>query len=264
MAETLDIVTWNVNSLRARLDGVCAWVKKHQPDVLCLQETKCADPQFPKRELEELGYHVAFAGQPNGLNGVAMLAREPLEHVLLELPGNADDEHRRLVAAKVGGVFVIGVYVPNGKSVGSDDFFYKLDWLSRLQAYLVDQRSPTEPLVLMGDFNIAPDDRDVPEGWEGGLHCTVHERRSLGYLEGWGLQDAQRIISDDPALYTWFDYRHTFKEFRSDTGMRIDLAYVTKPMAERLVAVEIDLAERASSASEKPSDHAPVTVRFRG
>lgn len=259
--KTWDVATWNVNSLLARLDRVKAWIAEHQPAVLCLQETKCTDAKFPLAEFEALGYHAVFSGQANGLNGVALLARDEPEDVLLELPGPGGDDHRRFVGARVNGVFVIGVYVPNGKSLGSDDYFYKLDWLSRLQSYLVEQRRPDESLVLMGDFNIAPDERDVPAAWEGGgLHCSKHERSALSYLAKWGLADAQRLLSEEAGLYTWFDYRSTFKEFTAEVGLRIDLVYLTAPMQERLVAVEIDLKERAG---EQPSDHAPVLTRFK-
>ncbi len=257
---TWDVATWNVNSLLARLERVKAWISDHQPAVLCLQETKCTDAKFPVAEFEALGYYAVFAGQLNGLNGVALLAREKPQDVLLELPGPGDDDQRRLVAARVGDVFVIGVYVPNGKSLGSDDYFYKLDWLSRLQAYLVEHRKADENLVLVGDFNIAPDGRDVPSTWEGGLHCSKHERSALSYLTNWGLKEALRILHDEPGLYTWFDYRSTFKVFSADVGLRIDLVYVTPPMAERLVAIDIDLVERAG---EQPSDHAPVVTRFK-
>jgi exodeoxyribonuclease-3 len=261
--EPWSIVTWNVNSLRARLGRVEAWVRAHQPDVLCLQETKCADTAFPQGELEGLGYHVAYAGQENGLNGVAILSREPLADVLTELPGHQDDPQRRFISARVGGVRVICVYVPNGQSLGSDAFFYKLDWLSRLVAHLRSAHDPAERLVLLGDFNIAPDDRDLhdPSAWEGGTHVSPHERRSLGFIQAWGLIDAQRHLSDAPGLYTFFDYRATYKEFSAEEGMRIDLVLVTAPLVEHLRAVEVDLVERAG---EKPSDHAPVVARFAG
>lgn len=256
------IATWNVNSLRSRLDRVVAWTQRHAPDVLCVQETKCTDAQFPRAELEALGYHVVCAGEPSGRNGVATLARAPLEDVERVLPGRDDDEQRRFLATTVSGVRVLNVYVPNGQAVASDAFFYKLDWLSRLQAYLVERCDPAQPLVLLGDFNIAPDDRDAsnPEARRNTLHCTDHERRALGYLERWGLKDTLRELTDTPGHYTWFDYRDTLHRLRKDRGLRIDLIYATAPMIARLEDVTIDVEERAG---ERPSDHAPVVATFR-
>jgi len=253
------IATWNVNSLRARLERVTAWLERQRPDVLCLQETKCPDEQFPSAAFEALGYEVAFAGEPGGLNGVATLSRCPLGPVRSELPGRADDAQRRFLAARCGELEVINVYVPNGQALGSDAFFYKLDWLSRLQAYLVGEREPTCPLVLLGDFNIAPDGRDVGVGEdsEGALHCSPHERRALGYLEAWGLRDALRVRTDQAGIYSWFDYRETTRRFDPGRGLRIDLIYVTAPLVPRVADVAVDLEERAG---ERPSDHAPVLL----
>lgn len=256
------IVTWNVNSLRMRLERVRAWLAKHDPDVVCLQETKCKDADFPRAELEACGYQVVFSGQENGLNGVAILAKSAPSEVLDTLPGREDDDHRRFLSAQVDGVRVIDVYVPNGQSLGSDAFFYKLDWLGRLQAHLRGQHDPSEPLVLLGDFNITPDDRDVwdPQTWKDSIHCSPHERRALTYLQGWGLSDALRLQTEEGGLFSWFDYRTTTKSLNKDEGLRIDLIYVTKPLAERLEEVRIDWEERAG---EKPSDHAPVIATFR-
>ncbi len=257
----MQIATWNVNSLRSRLDRVLAWLERHQVDVVCLQETKCADGQFPTAELEALGYHVACSGEARGRNGVATLSRAPLSGVERRLAGRDDDEQRRFLEATTGGVRVLNVYVPNGQAIGSEAFFYKLDWLSRLQAHLVADHDPGEPLVLLGDFNITPDDRDVWDApaRQGSLHCSEFERRALGYLQQWGLQDALRLRTDEPGIYTWFDYRDTLHGFRGDRGLRIDMIYVTAPMAARLTDVRVDLEERAG---EKPSDHAPVIATF--
>lgn len=259
----MDVVTWNVNSLRTRLPRVKAWLERRQPSVVCLQETKCPDAQFPREELEGLGYQLSFTGEQGGLNGVAILSRGAQEDVVDVLPGREDDAQRRFLSARVDGVRVINVYVPNGQQLGSDAFFFKLDWLGRLQRHLVERHDPQEPLILLGDFNIAPDDRDVwaPESFQDQLHCSAHERRALGYLGTWGLHDALRVLHEEAGLFSWFDYRHTFKEFKQDQGLRIDLIYVTEPLVSRLQAVEIDLEERAG---EQPSDHAPVTARFGG
>lgn len=255
----LRITSWNVNSLRSRLERVTSWLERHQPDVLCLQETKCADADFPADELAAVGYQAVFTGQQNGLNGVAILAKEEPREVLKVLPGREDDEQRRFLSAEVAGVRVMDLYVPNGQSLGSEAFFYKLDWLGRLQAHLVSDHDPSQPLVVLGDFNITPDDRDVwdPERWSGRIHCSPHERRALSYLEGWGLKDSLRLLTDEAGIFTWFDYRDTVREFDPQRGLRIDLLYVSQPLQERVQAVDVDLEERQG---EKPSDHAPVTL----
>ncbi|MGE0707427.1 MAG: exodeoxyribonuclease III [Planctomycetota bacterium] len=257
------IATWNVNSLRARLPRVLAWLERHGPDVLALQETKCADEDFPRAELEGAGYQVAFAGEPRGLNGVALLTRRPLTDVRAVLPGREDDDQRRFLSGEVDGVRVIDVYVPNGQAIGSDAFFFKLDWLSRLSAHLREEHDPAQPLVLLGDFNITPDDRDVcdPAAWKNHLHCTAVERKMLGYLGAWGLKDALRELTAEGGLFSWFDYRGTTRRLKRDEGLRIDLIYLTAPLAARLEAVEIDWEEREG---ERPSDHAPVVARLRG
>lgn len=258
---TWSITTWNVNSLRIRLPRVIAWLEANAPDVLCLQETKCPDDAFPRAELEAAGYHVVYTGEEGGLNGVAVLSREPAQDVLDTLPGRADDTQRRFLSAEIAGTRVIDVYVPNGQSVGSEAFFFKLDWLSRLSAYLKGSLDPSQPVILLGDFNITPDDRDVwnPEAWKGSIHCSAIERKMLGYLEDWGLRDAQRVLSDEGGLFTWFDYRTSTKGLNRAEGLRIDLVYVTPPLAEKLEAVVIDWEEREG---ERPSDHCPVTARF--
>jgi exodeoxyribonuclease III len=265
----MDIVTWNVNSLRVRLPRVLAWLEAHQPDVLCLQETKVSDDQFPRAEVEALGYQVATREQSSGrtgLNGVAILSRQPLEDVVTVLPGNDEDDQARFIAARTGGVDVVCVYVPNGQAVGVDAFFYKLDWLSRLQAFLVAERDPTAPLALLGDFNITPDDRDVydPIAFKDRLHATAHERRAIGYLETWGLRDALRVLHDDGGHFSWWDYRDTTQQVREDQGLRIDLILITEPLVQRLRAVSVDVVERRGEQlpDHKPSDHAPVTASF--
>lgn len=253
------ITSWNVNSLRSRLERVTSWLDRHQPDVLCLQETKCSDADFPSAALAEVGYQAVFTGQENGLNGVAILSRDPATEVVKVLPGRDEDTHKRFLSAQVCGLRVIDVYVPNGQALGSDAFFYKLDWLGRLQALLVKEHPQSEPLVLLGDFNITPDDRDLwdPEGWQGKTHTSAHERRALTYLESYGLRDAQRLLTDEAGIYTWFDYRDTVKGLDTTRGIRIDLIYVSEPLQGRVSAVDVDYEERAG---ERPSDHAPVTL----
>ena len=261
------VATWNINSLRMRLERVLAWLEKHQPDVLCLQETKCPDEQFPLAEVQALGYQVACTGE-KGLNGVATLSRAPLEDVERVLPGRDDDTQRRFLAATVGGVRVINVYVPNGQAIGSDAFFFKLDWLGRLQRHLVQRHRPDQPVLLLGDFNIAPEDRDVhdPVLWSNRLHCSTHERRAVEHLLKWGFQDALRVKHPEPGLFSWYDYRGAIGNFgrhlvKKGEGLRIDLILCTPPLVERLDDVWIDLEERLG---DKPSDHAPVLARFKG
>ncbi|MEZ6185161.1 MAG: exodeoxyribonuclease III [Planctomycetota bacterium] len=260
----MQIVTWNVNSLRVRLERVCAWLERHQPDVVCLQETKCPDDQFPEAELRALGYALAYTGE-KGLNGVAILSKRPLEDVALALPGRDDDAQRRFVAATVDGVRVINVYVPNGQALASEAFFYKLDWLGRLQRLLVSQHDPGQPLVLLGDFNIAPDDQDVhdPVAWKNRLHTSPHERAAVERLRGWGLHDLLRERHPEGGLFSWFDYRDGSgaEVVEKNQGLRIDLILATAPLRERLEAVRIDLEERRG---DKPSDHAPVVATFGG
>ncbi|RMG08983.1 MAG: exodeoxyribonuclease III [Planctomycetota bacterium] len=255
------LATWNVNSLRARLDRVLSWLDRTRPDVLCLQETKCPDADFPREAFAAAGYRSAHAGQEDGLNGVAVLSREPLEGVVDLLPGNPSDTQRRFLSVRTSGVRVLCVYVPNGQAVGSEAYFYKLDWLSRLLAFLRERHRPDEELALLGDFNIAPDDRDVddPARWEGGIHCTAHERRMLEHLQAWGLVDCQRALEPEARRFTWFDYRSTYRGFSAAKGLRIDLIYATRPLVERLSELRVDLEERAG---ERPSDHAPVLARF--
>jgi exodeoxyribonuclease-3 len=258
------IVSWNINSLRQRLHRVTAWLEQQQPEVLCLQETKCPDDQFPRAELEAAGYQLAFSGQ-KGLNGVAILSKRPLEDVEVVLPGRDDDTQRRYVAATVEGVRVINVYVPNGQQVGSDAFFFKLDWLSRLQAHLRATLDPAQPICLLGDFNIAPAELDVHDvgAWEGGLHCTAHERKMIGFLLGWGFHDALRLKHPEAPVFTWFDYRDP-NAVEEGRGLRIDLSLITAPLTERLDDVTVDLEERARSADDdKPSDHAPLITHLR-
>jgi len=256
------IVTWNVNSLRVRLERVVAWLQRHDPDVVCLQETKCPDDQFPRAELEALGYHLAIAGQ-KGLNGVAILSKQPLEDVADALPGRDDDEQKRYLAATVDGVRVINVYVPNGQALGSEAFFYKLDWLGRLQRVLVSQHDPAQPLVLLGDFNIAPEDRDVYDttAWSNRLHTSTHERAAVERLQAWGLRDALREVESAGGHFSWFDYRDGSgpEVVEKNQGIRIDLILATPPLVERLQGVRIDLEERRG---EQPSDHAPVIADF--
>ncbi len=252
----MNIATWNVNSVRARLPRLIVWIETHRPDLLCIQETKAPDTYFPRAELESLGYTVEFFGQKT-YNGVAILARDALADVVRGLPGDTEESEKRVLAATFDGVRVVNVYVPNGQEVGCDKYVYKLAWLDRLRAMLARTHTPDQPLVLCGDFNIAPDDRDVydPDLWRGKVLFSEPERAKFRDLIGWGLSDALRLRTAEPGQYTWWDYR--MNGFKRDLGLRLDHFLVTAPVAARVREIAIDREERAG---EKPSDHAPVIL----
>lgn len=255
----MQVVTWNVNSVRSRLDRVVAWLERHEPDVVCLQETKTLDETFPREPLEALGYNLALFGQ-KAYNGVAILSRQEMTGIRKGLSGDGPEDQKRLIAAEINGVTVINVYVPNGSEVGSEKFAYKLAWLDRLRADLDSTFDPQAPLVLCGDFNIAPEERDVhdPEEWRGKILFHPDEHAALARLREWGLVDALRLHHEEEGLYTWWDYRAA--SFRRNRGMCIDHLLLTESLAERCLDVTIDREERAG---EKPSDHAPVTAIFK-
>lgn len=251
------IATWNVNSIRARLAKLVAWLEAKAPDVVCLQETKVVDEEFPFAELRSLGYEVASFGQKT-YNGVAIASRLGVEHVRRGLPGDESGE-ARLVCAEVSGVTVASVYVPNGQEVGSEKYAFKLAWMEKLLAYLAGHFSPSDPLVLCGDFNVAPEDRDVwdPELWRGKILFSEPEREAFFKLIRWGLVDCLRLHHQEGGLYTWWDYRQG--AFHRGWGMRLDHILATPPMAARCTTVVID---RDARKGEKPSDHAPVLATF--
>jgi exodeoxyribonuclease-3 len=255
------IATWNVNSIRTREDRVLLWLDEHAPDVLLMQETKTVDDNFPREGFEERGYELSIHGQRT-YNGVAIASKLPIEDVESGLPLEGDEEARG-IAATIGGVRVVDLYVPNGRKVGTDKFEYKLRWLDALARWLGERCSPREPLVVAGDFNIAPDDRDVhdPERWAGGVMCSEDERGRLETLLQWGLSDALRAVTDEAGLFTWWDYRAG--AFRFNWGLRIDLMLVTEPLRERIVSVETNRDDRkVRQGVEKPSDHIPVTLEL--
>lgn len=258
----MKVVTWNVNSIRTRLERARAWVEANEPDVLCLQEIKVVDEDFPREAFEELGYHVETHGQKT-YNGVALVSRAPIEDVRRGLPGDEADPQARLIAATIDGVRVVCVYVPNGKHVTSWHFAYKLDWLARLETLLGSECSADDPLVLLGDFNIAPDERDVhdPDAWAGRVHFHPVEHAALSRLTRWGLSDLYRKHHQEAGAYSWWDYRGG--AFQRDRGLRIDLVLGTRPMLERSTGCEIDRDERKEQKGQsKPSDHAPVVATF--
>lgn len=253
----MTIATWNVNSIRARLPRLTAWLARRRPDVVCLQETKVPDEQFPRAELEALGYHVVASGERT-YNGVAIAARAAPTDVVRAFADPVLDAQRRLLAATVGGLRVVCAYGPNGQAVGSDKYAYKLAWYRRLLAHLDATGAARGPLVVCGDFNIAPEDLDVwdPEGWRGQIMCSDPEREAFRALLGRGLTDAlRRVRPGEGGLYTWWDYRAG--AFHRGWGLRIDHVLLAEALAPRCRTVEIDREERKG---KQPSDHAPVVA----
>ncbi len=254
----MKLATWNVNSLAVRLPQVLDWLQQHPVDVLVLQETKLSDDKFPAAELEAAGYRVAFHGQKT-YNGVALLSRgEAAAQVQKNIPG-LDDEQARVIAGTVGGLRVIGAYFPNGQAPDSDKFQYKMRWLQALQDWLREQLDAHPRLVLMGDFNIAPEDRDVydPVAWAGQIHCTPEERAHFRALVALGLVDAFRLFEQPPKSWSWWDYRNL--AFRKNQGLRIDHILVSQALRSRVQTCVIDKLPRKN---ERPSDHAPVVVEL--
>lgn len=251
------IATWNVNSLRVRLPQLLEWLAHSPVDVLAMQETKLADPEFPQTDFVALGYHVLYSGQKT-YNGVALLTRWPATGVVTDIPAFADT-HRRVLAATSGGVRVINVYVPNGQSVGSEKYEYKLRWLAALGSWLREELRTAERLIVLGDFNIAPEDRDVhdPAAWAGSVHVSEPERQALRTLLALGLVDLFRRFEQPPRTFTWWDYR--MLAFRRNHGLRIDLALANETLARECTACVVD---REPRRAERPSDHAPVIADF--
>jgi exodeoxyribonuclease-3 len=254
----MKLATWNVNSILARLPHVQKWLQAEQPDVLCMQETKCLDEKFPFEAFTEMGYCATVLGQ-RSYNGVAIISREACSNVQR---GYADDEagaHARLLAANVAGVIVVDVYIPNGQAVGSEKFAFKLDWMKRLRDFLDANFSADLPVVLCGDFNVAPEDRDVhdPRLWQGRIMCSQPERDALQRIKDWGFTDAFRLHNQQGGLYSWWDYRAG--AFRRNLGLRIDHVWVSQPLVARSTGARIDVSTRKW---EKPSDHAPLIAEF--
>lgn len=251
------IATWNVNSLKIRLPRVEEWLAYAEPDVVCLQETKLADAAFPAMAFQALGYQSAHHGSGRW-NGVAILSRVGIEDVVDGFcTGVEADRDTRLISATCGGVRVSNIYAPNGRSVGSEHYDYKLSWFDRLRRHLEVTTGPDEPVAVCGDFNIAPEDRDVwdPDAFVGSTHVSDPERQALARLHDWGLVDAFRVRYQQDRLYTYWDYRAG--DFHMHRGMRIDLVLVTKPLAGR---VRFALVDRNARKGKLPSDHAPLLV----
>jgi exodeoxyribonuclease-3 len=253
----LSVATWNVNSLRVRLPQLLAWLAANPTDVIALQETKLSDPEFPRAEIEALGYQVAFAGQKT-YNGVATLSRLPLGDVVTDLPG-IEDPQRRLLAATIAGIRLINVYVPNGQSVDSEKYRYKLTWLGALEQYVRTEIAAHRELLILGDFNIAPEDRDVhdPAAWAGSVLVSPAERTALTRVQAAGLLDLYRGFEQPERSFSWWDYRQG--AYRRNHGLRIDLILGSAEMAARCRSCHID---REPRALERPSDHAPCRAVF--
>ncbi|WP_449370632.1 exodeoxyribonuclease III [Thiomonas sp.] len=253
----MKIATWNINSLSVRLPQVLAWLQTQSPDVLALQETKLTDERFPHADLLDAGYHGVCLGQPT-YNGVALLSRQQAENVQRGIPGFEDDQ-ARVIAATYGDLRIIDAYFPNGQAPDSDKFAYKMRWLDALEAWLRAELQSHPKLVLMGDFNIAPEDRDVydPVAWAGQIHCTPEERSHFQALLGLGLIDAFRAFEQPPKSWSWWDYRNL--AFRRNQGLRIDHILVSEGLRGALQSCVIDKAPRKN---ERPSDHAPVIAEL--
>jgi exodeoxyribonuclease-3 len=254
------LVTWNVNSLGARLPLVLEWAAAQQPDVLCLQETKQADDAFPEGAFAELGYESVHHGDGRW-NGVAVVSRVGLDDPSRGMDADEDAHGCRLVAATCGGVRVHSVYVPNGRSLDSEHYRFKLAWLAALRGYLAARCDPSADVAVCGDFNVAPVDADVwdPAHFVGMTHVSEPERAALGTVLDWGLVDVFRRFHPEGGVYSWWDYRGG--DFHKGHGMRIDLVLLSSGLAGRCTAAEVDRdARKKSPAGNKPSDHAPVVV----
>ncbi|RZU03122.1 exodeoxyribonuclease III [Rivibacter subsaxonicus] len=249
------LATWNVNSLTVRLAQLTDWLAVNRPDIVVLQETKLTDDKFPAEALAAAGYLAQWYGQRT-YNGVALLSKASAQDVVRNIPGLAD-EQARVIAGTVEGVRVIGAYFPNGQAPDSDKFQYKMQWLAALREWVRGELARHPKLVLMGDYNIAPEDRDVydPVAWAGQIHCTPEERAHFQGLCGLGLVDAFRLFEQPPKSWSWWDYRNL--AFRKNQGLRIDHILVSEALRSRVSACVIDKAPRKN---ERPSDHAPVMV----
>ena len=253
----MKIATWNVNSLNVRAPQVLDWLNTEAVDVLCVQETKIEDHKFPYEEFANIGYQAVHLGQKT-YNGVAIISKHPIEEVHFDIP-NLEDIQKRVVAATIQGIRIICVYIPNGQSVGSDKYLYKLQWLKALTAYLEQQLQQYPKLALLGDYNIAPEDCDVydPERWQGSVLVSEPERAAFRQLQALGLHDSFRLFEQPEKLYSWWDYRMV--AFRRNLGLRIDHILISSALVPAAKASWID---RAPRKLERPSDHTPVVLEL--
>jgi exodeoxyribonuclease-3 len=254
----MKIATWNVNSINIRLEQVLSWLEKHKPDALCLQETKCTDDKFPVDVFLEAGYNSTFLGQKS-YNGVAILSPSEIVDVQMNFPDDDADAPKRLIAATINGVRIVNTYIPNGTELWTDKFTFKLDWLQRLRRFFDETCDKNSDVLLCGDFNVAPDERDVWNVgfWEGKLHFSKPERAAIHHVKQWGFVDVFRQLNGDEKLYSWWNYREG--AFFKNQGLRIDHIWTSKSLAEKCTACWID---RKPRGAERPSDHAPVVAEF--
>jgi exodeoxyribonuclease-3 len=253
----LRIATWNVNSLRVRLPHVLQWLQTEKPDVLALQETKLQDADFPEQPIRDAGYHLAYAGQKT-YNGVALFSKLEPDKIITDLPGY-DDSQKRVLCAGIGDITVLNLYAPNGSEVGSEKYLYKLDWFAHLHPFIQGLREQSRFMVVLGDLNIAPEDRDVhdPAAWEGSVLVSEAERAEFKKLLASGLKDCFRLFDQEPGVYSWWDYRAA--AFRRNLGLRIDHILASDALAALCHGCRIDKGPRRL---EQPSDHAPVVADF--
>jgi exodeoxyribonuclease III len=252
------VVSWNINSFRRREERLLAWLDQTRPNVVCLQETKCSDDQFPQMSLATIGYHAVFHGQKS-YNGVAILAREHIEQVEFSLCDAVPDDQARVIAGTIAQIRVFSIYAPNGQAVGSPAFAYKLQWFARLHDCIARARERFSEVLVCGDFNVAPEDRDVhdPLLWQGAIMCSEPERAAFAVLKTIGLHDTLRRHHDETGLFTWWDYR--MLAFPKNRGLRIDGILATEKLAARCTDSGID---REMRKGQEPSDHAPIWAEF--
>jgi len=252
------VATWNVNSILARMPLVLRWLDDVRPDVLCMQETKCTDDKFPTLVFQERGYKCQLFGQQS-YNGVAILTRGECETGHRGYPGDDETAQSRLITSTVEGIQIVNVYIPNGQAVGSEKFEMKLGWMRRLRQFFDDNYDPSRPVLLCGDFNVAPEERDVHDVrlWQGRIMFSEPERTTLQNIKDWGFTDAFRLHNEEGGKFTWWDYRAG--AFRRNLGLRIDHIWITEPLVSRSVRTWIDMEPRTW---EKPSDHAPVITEL--
>ncbi len=254
----MKIATWNVNSINVRLEHALKWLDSTKTDVLCIQETKCVDENFPFAEFEEAGYHAAFMGEKS-YNGVAILSKHEIENVQKNMHDDEESSPKRFIAADINGIHIVNTYIPNGTKLWSDKFDFKLDWLQRLRRYFDQNCDLKSDVILCGDFNVAPHEIDVwsVARWEGRLHFSIPERAAMYHVMQWGFADAYRKINPDLKEYSWWDFRTN--AFPKNEGLRIDHIWTSPSLTDRCTKSWID---REPRGWERPSDHTPVVAEF--
>jgi len=255
----MKIATWNVNSINVRMPQLLRWLEAADPDVVCFQETKSIDDNFPMMALNAAGYDAVFMGQKS-YNGVAIISKFPIEDVQKNFLDDDEESPKRLIAATIKGVRIVDTYIPNGTALGTDKFTFKLDWLQRLRRLFDETCDVSKDVLLCGDFNVAPDPLDVwnPPAWEGKLHFSKPERAAMHYVKQWGFVDLFRKTNGDVREFSWWDYREG--AWQKDHGLRIDHIWTSASLANKCTGCWIDKSPRSL---EKPSDHAPVIAEFK-